>query len=221
MPHDRHRRTPVRKKRREAECLPISGRPALRCRHATPHQNDAGAERLDADRPDASAAKVHSDRRGRVIDFVWWPSGTEWGHMQYVFPSGTPYSPTAISLSPYAFWIFFCLLAWLLSFKRSAWPFWAASTLYIWLFVVPLADIANTALPYILWDANNDFQRAFGPVRPMFTFLAIALAVSAVSAGFSMNRRLYRERAVGGRAYGILAVAAALLVLAVVSIRLG
>lgn len=152
---------------------------------------------------------------GSVIDFAWLPSLEEWGHMQYSFPMEARYSGTAVSLSPYAFWILFCLLAGILALRAAPWRFWFASTIFVWLFIVPLADIANTAAPYLLLDSNNDFRRAFGPSRPWFYAAAIAFGAVSACCGFFLNRRLYRQRAVRLPAYCLLAGTTAIVVLAI------
>ena len=158
---------------------------------------------------------------GNVTDFAWLPSAAGWGHMSYLFPQGVQYSRRAIMLAPYAFWAGSCLLAGALASRRAPWPFWAASTIFVWLFIVPLADIANTAIPYVLWNTFNDFHRAFGPVGLSFSVLAVVLGLLASWYGYLLNRRLYRDRAVGLPAYCVLAVLAALVVLAGTSVVFG
>jgi hypothetical protein len=153
---------------------------------------------------------------GRVTEFAWLPTAAEWGHMRYTFPAGAHYSETAISLSPYVFWMAGCLLAWILARRRAGWPFWAASIIFVWLFIVPLADMANTVFPYVLGDAQNDLSRALGgPASPLFTGAVVVCGVLATGLGFALNRRLYRERAIGFPAYCVLAAAATLIVLAI------
>lgn len=147
---------------------------------------------------------------GSVTEFIWVPSRGEWGHMRYSFPVGASYSALAVSLSPYVFWVGCCLLVGILALRRFPWSFWAASTLFVWLFIVPVGDIANTAVPYLLWDSENDFRQAFGSTRPAFSIAAVVLGVMVASWGFHINRRLYRDRAVGLPAYCILVVTAAL-----------
>ena len=83
------------------------------------------------------------------------------------------------------------------------------------MFIAPLADIANAAVPYLLSDASNDFRQALGPMQPPFLIGAISVGVVALICGFLLNKRLYRERAVGLPAYGCLAAAAALAVLVI------
>ena len=147
---------------------------------------------------------------GQVTDFAWLPSGAEWGHMQFVFPPGTEYNAAVISLGPYAMWICFILLAGILSLKRTAWPFWFASTVFIWLFAAPLADIANTAVPYLLGNAQNDMQNALGPAQFSYAMVAGVFFIAAAAYGFVLNKRLYRYRCIGLPAYCALAAAAAL-----------
>ncbi len=152
---------------------------------------------------------------GHVTNFVWLPTGTQWGYMQYSFPIGTEYSSTAISLSPYIFWIFFCLLAGILSLRRTNWSFWIASVIYVWLFIVPLADILNTTAPYLLKNANNDLQHAFGAVRSSYALIAVIVGIAIAIYGFLLNKRLYRDRSIGFSAYCVLTVVATLVILAI------
>ncbi len=154
---------------------------------------------------------------GTVTEFAWLPSTTHWGYMRYSFPTAVQYSETAVSLSPYACWISFCLLAGVLSLRRSPWRFWCASTIFVWLFIAPLADIANAAFPYLIRNIDNDLQHAFGPTRPSFTAVAVAFGAASAAYGFLLNKRLYRDRAVGFPAYCALAATAGLIVLTVSS----
>ena len=156
---------------------------------------------------------------GSVTEFVWLPSAAEWGHMRYSFPAGAHYSATAISLAPYVSWLFLCFLAVIISLRRSPWPFWAGSTIFVWLFIVPLADIANTAVPYVLWDSDNDFRSALGPTRPSILAGVVAFGLLSAGLGFILQKRLYRERAVGLAAYCVLASTGALMILAITSLR--
>jgi len=155
---------------------------------------------------------------GRVTDFVWLPSGDEWGHMEYVFPAGAQYNATAVSLAPCAFWIICSLLAGMLALKRSPWRFRSASVIYVWLFIAPVADIAYAAAPYLLWSADNDFHKAFGPVRPMFVVIAIACAALVACYGYFLNKRIYRDRALGLPAYAVLTATAAIVIIALSSL---
>ena len=150
---------------------------------------------------------------GTVTSVVWLPSASEWGHMSCSFPDGARYSMRMIMLAPYMLYIGMSLLAGVLSFRRRAWPFWAASTVFVWLFIVPVADIANTAVPYALCGSLNDFHRAFGPSSPSIAVALLASGASVACYGYWLNRRLYRDRAVGLPAYCGLVVLAGLVVL--------
>jgi hypothetical protein len=87
-------------------------------------------------------------------------------------------------------------------------------TVFLWLFVAPLADIANAAIPYLLWNSDNDFQEAFGQSTPLFMGLAILSAIIFAIYGYLLNRRLYRTRAIGLPAYCLLASVATLAITA-------
>ena len=154
---------------------------------------------------------------GQVTEFVWLPSPGEWGHMRYEFQRGVVYSPQFISLAPYLCWLLLCLLTGALSLRPRPWPFWFASTLFVWCFIVPLADIANAALPYLVWTSDNDLLHAFGqPALSIAAVLGIGATV-LVCLGFPIQRRLYRERAVGLGAYSLLAACGAVGIIAITS----
>ena len=145
---------------------------------------------------------------GTVTDFVWIPSGDEWGHMRYVFPKGVTYNQTLVSIAPYICEIVLIIIAGILSLKKKPWNFLCASTIFIWLFVVPIADTANAAIPYILHNANNDLKQAFGSVQSSFIFMGIIFGIVAIVYGFFLNKQLYRERALSLSAYSILVITA-------------
>lgn len=151
---------------------------------------------------------------GEVTNFVWLPSMTEWGHMEYIFVANARYNQTVVSFAPYMFWILLSLFAGVLACKRKPWPFWSASTMFLWLFVAPLADIANAAIPYLLWNSDNDFYHAFGEMRPAFIIVALLFGIASVTYGYLINKRLYRERSIGLPAYCLLATATALAITA-------
>jgi hypothetical protein len=147
---------------------------------------------------------------GTVTDFVWIPSGEEWGHMQYIFPKGTNYSSAIISTAPYILWITLCIIAGIFSLKRKPWKFLWASTIFIWLFVVPIADIANAAIPYIVRNANNDLKQAFGSIQSSYIVVGCIFGIIAVIYGLLLNKRLYRNNALSVAAYSILVAIAAI-----------
>ena len=143
---------------------------------------------------------------GTLTEFVWLPTSHGWGHIRYEFPQGAEFSSRAISMAPYFMWVMFSCTAALLSLRKRPWPFWFAATVFVWVFAAPLMDIAHNGIPY-LSGSNNDFTNAFGPAGfGAFAAFEVAAAFSAV-AGFVVQRRLYRERALSAKAYIILCCA--------------
>ncbi len=74
---------------------------------------------------------------------------------------------------------------------------------FAWMFVGPLADILHMAIPYLLGE-RNDFYHALGGFG-LWAFAVVELGVLAfTAAGYAVQRRLYRDRALSGPAYVIL-----------------
>lgn len=145
---------------------------------------------------EAAHAAVAMVQGGTLLEFVWLPGGGYWGHVSYHFLEGMPYSSFAISITPYVLWLGLAALALLLSSRRRKYAFWLASVIYFWLFVVPLADIANAAFPY-LRGADNDLRSAFGPPSMEDELLVGLACVMAIITGHWLQRRLYREERLG------------------------
>ena len=148
---------------------------------------------------------------GTVTEFVWLPTGGVWGYMAYTFPPGYWYSPELIAVAPYVMWLGCCGLAGLLALKRDPYPFWISSSIFVWLFIGPVADIANAAFPYALLNANNDLRDAFGSCTWMVAFGIGLLALIVTGAGYWLQTRLYRDRRLGAVAYCTLAASAVVL----------
>ena len=139
---------------------------------------------------------------GEITEFVWLPNGQQWGHIRYYF-GHDDYSSFAISMAPYIMWACVSLMAAVLSLRKQPYPFPLASFIFVWLYTAPLADIANTAIPYLA-GKNNDFASAFGP--PTMSSFAATGAFGAISAllGYYLQRRLYGDYALSGVAYVVL-----------------
>jgi len=154
-----------------------------------------------------SAHAVAAISQGAVLEqFVWLPSGGHWGYVSYLFPAHHPHSPELIGLAPYLLWASLAALVAMLSFRVKPWSFRVASFLYFWLFFVPLADIGNTAIPY-LWGRDNDFSQVWGSPTE-WSFILVALAtLLALWVGYGMQRRLYRSAALSPVAYGLVSIA--------------
>lgn len=154
---------------------------------------------------EAAHAAAAVAQGGRLLEFVWLPGGGHWGYVSYDFPASVYYSSFAISIAPYVLWLGFAALAMLLSLRRRKYAFWLASLIYFWLFVVPLADIANAAFPY-LRGQKNDFYSALGPPsiydEPLVGFTCLVVVIT----GYWLQRRLYREEGLGVAAYSVLSM---------------
>ena len=137
---------------------------------------------------------------GTLSRFVWLPSAGKWGYISYNFPDGVPYSTLSITLAPYCIWLLLALLSSVVSFRLQRLVYWKASFLYFWLFIVPLADIANTAFPYLA-GKRNDFSSAFGQPS-VFTGVIISLLCALmVIGGYYVQGRLYREDRLSAPSY--------------------
>ncbi len=140
---------------------------------------------------------------GTVSRFVWLPTGGKWGFVKYSFPEVDRVSSLVVSLAPYCVWLLFAILALVLGRARSTGGYWKASLIYMWLFVVPLADIANTAFPYLA-GRQNDFSSAFGPPTIFGTMLILFLASMSLVVGYDLQSRLYGQNGLKGPSYAAL-----------------
>ncbi len=140
---------------------------------------------------------------GRIVEFSWLPNLGEWGHVRYTFPPGVAFSSQAIGLAPYCLWLSVAATAAGFARVPKPMPQFLAATVFVWLFVAPLADIANTAFPYLL-GAANDFRKAFGAPSALAWMLVAAGSVLAAVVGFAVQRHLYRDHALSVPAYAIL-----------------
>lgn len=148
---------------------------------------------------------------GTLTRFVWLPDAGKWGYISYEFPAGVPYSEFLISLAPYLLWFLLVIVTSVLSLRGQKFGYWKASVLYLWLFVVPLADIANTAFPYLV-GRDNDFRSAFGQPS-LFVGLIISLLVAiTVLGGYCVQSRLYREDSLCASSYLALSTVALVMI---------
>ncbi len=157
---------------------------------------------------------------GTVLEFVWLPVADRWGHVSYD-PSavGAFFSPFLVAIAPYLLWLFLAAVAGLLSLRRRQFAFAAASSLYLWMFLAPLADVANTAFPYLA-GRDNDFMQAFGPPTLSTWVLTALLGALALVMGHPVQRRLYRTQGLSLPAYLVLSSAVVVLIMFVTVGRL-
>ncbi len=149
---------------------------------------------------------------GTVTDFVWLPGDDHWGYMSYQAEAFSFRMQQWVALAPYLIWTMFCLFAGVLAGVSPKGSFMINSTTYVWLFIAPVADIANAAIPYLLWGMENDLHHALGTPGLLIQSGFISFSLLIVAYGFWLNRKLYHENALGLRAYTILAGLAAVLV---------
>ena len=143
---------------------------------------------------------------GQVTKFVWIPSPGRLGYVEYNFHDH-PFSEFSIAIAPYAFWLILMLMAGTLSLRGRPYPQWVASTIFIWMFVVPLGDIALAARPYLFESGNaNDLTYAFGPPTRLSSMLIVLFGIASVVFGMIIQQRLYRQRAVSAISYILLAL---------------
>ena len=152
---------------------------------------------------------------GKITEFVCKPSMEEWGHVSYCFAAGSSCNQALISLAPYLMWMALCLLAGTFSLRRRAWSSAASSSIFVWLFIAPVGDIANAVIPYVLWNDTNDFHQAFGDISAGFTLAAAAAAMIIIIYGYGINKRLYRRQALSIPAYLLLVSVAFIAIVAV------
>ncbi|WP_395742075.1 hypothetical protein [Prosthecobacter sp.] len=143
---------------------------------------------------------------GTLHEFVWLPTGELWGYVNYDPPALRPFSEFLVAIAPYLLWLFLAAMTSALSLRRRPYSFAVASTLYFWLFVTPLADVANAAFPYLV-GGSNDFLHAFGPPSLAVCVAFIILSVLALVIGYPVQRRLYRSQALRLRSYLVLSLA--------------
>lgn len=131
---------------------------------------------------------------GTVTNFVILPSEGYWGYVEMVFPEDHVYSDFAISIAPYVMWLALSIVALILGKIRN-WNFTIASLIFVWLFVIPLADIANALLPWMFFNKANDLYYAFGSSE-LILLLPLTIAAIGViySIGYRLQKTLYRER---------------------------
>ncbi len=155
----------------------------------------------------------------RIIDFVVWPDGVRWGYVRYEFAPGQSCSRFAISIAPYAMWTISMISVTLMSLRRAKWPFWAASSMFLWGYVGAFGDIVNAWGTWALFaHSQNDMANAFGPADSWQWLLLCAAALVVVLFGFVLQSRLYRELALRWPAYALLAATLALVPLVVLGV---
>ena len=152
---------------------------------------------------------------GSVLEFAVLPSAGEWGHVQYTMPHGFDY-PWVVALAPYVVWILLAAFTLVILHRSQNLRFWAGSLLFVWCFVVPIADVGNAVFPFLL-GRSNDMSAAFGPASAHHVTAAVLMFALVAWAGFPAQFRAYRGMPLSPGAYFALValVVSGLLVLSV------
>lgn len=150
---------------------------------------------------------------GDVTEFVCFPSAHEMGHIRFHgLPASASLGAFVVSVAPYGVWCGSCLVAFAISRRQAALNFVASSTVFVWMFLLPFADITNTVLSYYSGNTTNDFRIALGwPPSVSVSIVFVTVAVGLACLGFPTQQRLYRDRAVGGTCYSVLGLGSFLL----------
>lgn len=153
-----------------------------------------------------------------VTAFRFLPSTESFGHMSYEPPPGDAFfSPELVSLAPYLMWGTFASAMAVIALFRPRLPYAFSSTLFVWLYVVPLLDIAMAVAGWVS-GAPNDLTSALGGAGLEGAFLGLIAAPFVFAASFLVQRGLYGERALSIGGYLLVSCAAAIALAAFLAI---
>lgn len=148
--------------------------------------------------------------QGRTVtDFSVWPGNGNWGYIEWQsFPQTAPY-PELVSLAPYLLWLALVTAAVAVSLVPASKPFWMASTVFVWLYAVPVLDIANAVVGYTLGPAG-DLSAVFPSSTTVRVLAALVAVVAFVGTGFAVQQRLYGPQALRPMEYGFMSACSVL-----------
>lgn len=139
---------------------------------------------------------------GEVVEFVWYGGNTEyWGHISYTFPENIEYNSFIISIAPYTLAFMIFVITFLVSLNVKSINYIFASCVFIWLIVVPLAEIAYALFPYNLYGKKNDLMYAFG--EPTFTvsIFTFGLTVIGVLFAYIAHKKLFHPKVLSFKSF--------------------
>lgn len=148
---------------------------------------------------------------GKIIQFIWMPTYARnefaqwewlWGYISYEFLEDQVYSDFLIASAPYILMLGLMLFAAITSLRRKPYAFWLASTLFIWLYVVPNMEIMNELLPWLL-GYRGDFWSAFGEAGQFAWIMTVVWLLLVSIIGFWVQQALYRQQALSPLTYSI------------------
>jgi hypothetical protein len=144
---------------------------------------------------------------GTVTELSIVPQAGSYGHMRYHFAAGSPAVRELVSAAPYLMWGTMAGIVVLIALASSRLPHAIASTLFLWLYLVPLLDIANAAIGWLV-GAGGDLAHALGPPDQLGAGAMLCFAAAAYAATYFVQRRLYGNRALSAPAYVLISAVA-------------
>jgi hypothetical protein len=154
----------------------------------------------------AGAAMLQGARITRMEVAPWQTGGRHWGRVYYDFGAQEHACPACTSLAPYVLWALVnaavAAVALLRPPRTREW-----SALFVVGYALTPLDLAqHVASWWLLGSTTNDLHDAFGPPSALPLAILLAWGVAVAVAGWSVQRRVYVERALSAPAYALLAL---------------
>jgi hypothetical protein len=151
---------------------------------------------------EAAHAVVSLALGGTVTEFAFLPGAQALGHVRWEPPPHAPaWMGEAVSVAPYVMWAAVAAGTLLLAGLNVRIHRWVAAGIFYWCYFVPLGDIA-----WNLYGGRGDLAVGGADGLIMQVIGAVAL-LAAFALGYGVQRRLFRQYAVGGGGYVICAFA--------------
>ncbi|MFO1501308.1 MAG: hypothetical protein U1G07_23455 [Verrucomicrobiota bacterium] len=140
---------------------------------------------------------------GTVNEFVWLPQAGSWGHVLYTPKPGERGFQAMVALAPTMLWLAMSIGACLLCLRAHEFSYPAASFIFFWLYVIPLADIAHAAFPFLAGKAN-DYAALGTPgaaSAAVITVVAPKRSMAATARGVSPSNEMFVSGAATAMAF--------------------
>ena len=149
---------------------------------------------------EAAHAVVAIALGGRITEFAFLPGPHNLGHVRWEPPPhAPPWLGDLVSVAPYVMWSVLAAATALFAWRRVRVNRWLAAAIFFWCYFVPLGDIA-----WNLYGGQGDLA-----VGGLDGLALQAVGTTALLAGFalgySVQRRLFGDRAVGVGGYVVCA----------------
>ena len=145
-------------------------------------------------------AVAASARGGTIQEIHLLPTRQNWGgSVSYKLP-GAQATSWAIALAPYVASLSLAILTTCVAIRRPPKSYFVASCWFVWGFIMPLADLLNTALMWFQ-GAHNDFYGALGPISPIGIFATGTLIILCMAWGALVQTGLYSGQKLSRQAW--------------------